>query len=88
MRLPDGHIHIMAILPVIFSYRMPFCFNETHTDVTVFGNDHWFNDVDQGTAKMEPECNKEICPDPSGKIKKYVRIRDPLAIGTPGPDFI
>ena len=56
--------------------------------MTVFGNDHWFNDVDQGTAKMEPECNKEICPDPSGKVKKYVRIRDLLAIGTPGPDFM
>ena len=25
---------------------------------------------------MEPECNKEICPDSSGKVKKYVRIRD------------
>ena len=55
---------------------MPFCFNETHTDVTVFGNDHWFNDIDGGTVKMEPECNKEICPDSSGKVKKYVRIRD------------
>ena len=60
----------------IFSYRMPFCFNETHTDVTVFGNDHWFNDIDGGTVKMEPECNKEICPDSSGKVKKYVQIRD------------
>ena len=60
----------------IFSYRMPFCFNETHTDVTVFGNDHWFNDIDGGTVKLEPECNKEICPDSSGKVKKYVRIRD------------
>ena len=60
---------------------MPFCFNETHTDVTVFGNDHWFNDVDHGSVKIEPECNKEICPDSSGKVKKYVRMRDPLTIG-------
>jgi len=59
---------------------MPFCFNEMHTDVTVFGKDHWFNDINGGTVQIEPERNKEICPDPSEKLKKYVRIMDPLIV--------